>query len=84
MSGGNEHVPRLQHVTAQDQRVRFVVDRTIHIGQPQVGNGPRPFEHRAEPARSELDITTDERALNDKPDVIKLDGTILTFANLAA
>ena len=72
VSSNDESVPRLQHVIVQDQRIGLVVDWPIQIIQPQLGNGPRPLEHRAEPARSEPKITTDERTIGSETEVIEL------------
>ena len=72
VSSNDEFVPRLQHVTVQEQCVGLVVDWPVQIAQPQLGNGPRPLEHRTEPARSKLKVATDERTIDDKADVIKL------------
>ena len=72
VSSNDEFVPRLQHVTVQNQRIGLVVDWPVQIVQPQLGNGPRPLEHRAEPTCSKLKVTTDERTVNDKADIVKL------------
>ena len=72
VSSNDESVPRLQHAIVQDQRIGLVVDWPIQIIQPQLGNGPRPLEHRAEPAHSKLKVVTDERTVNDKANVIRL------------
>ena len=71
-SHDGESVPRLQHVAVQDQRIGLVIDWPIQIGRPQLGNGPRPLKHRPEPVRSKLKVTTNERAVDDKADVIRL------------
>ena len=71
VSSNDGFVPRLQHVTVQDQCVGLVVDWPIQIAQSQLGNGPRPLEYRADSARSELKVATDERTVSDKADVLR-------------
>ena len=61
---------RLQHVIVQP--ISIVVGWPVQIGRTQLENGPRPLEHRAEPARSEPKITTDERTIGSKTEVIEL------------
>ena len=39
-SSGDKPVPCPQHVTAHDQRIGLVVNWSIQISQPQVGNRP--------------------------------------------
>ena len=56
----------------QDRRIGLVIDWPIQIGRPQLGNGPRPLKHRPEPVVLDWGVTTDERAVDDKTDVIRL------------
>ena len=72
VSRDGEPVPRLQYVTVQDRRIGLVIDWPIQIGRPQLGNGLRLLKHRPEPVVLDWGVTTDERAVDDKTDVIRL------------
>lgn len=79
----NEVVPCLEGLGVDDQRVGLVVNRTILIGQPQVGDRKRPLENRTEPRRLELNIAAYEWAGDGEGDVVEFHVALRALANLA-
>ena len=76
-------VPCLEGLGVDDQPVGLVVNQTILIGQPQVGDQKCPLENRTEPHCLELNIATYEWTRDGEGNVVKFHIALQALANLA-